>query len=503
MPAKHARETQFTLLYVEDEDVTRETVLTLLGRRFPSLTLHSATNGAQGLQMFEEIAPDLVITDIRMPVLSGIDMARQLIEAKPSLPVIVTSAHSDMNYLIDSIELGIFRYVLKPIDSQKLFAAIDSALATLRIEREHEQQQAYIRKLSQAVEQSPCSIVITDPKGAVEYVNPKFTALTGYLPEEVLGVDLGTLQKSGDETGIALTGHSEWHGELEGVRKDGSSFYESTSISAVHDEKGVVTNFVAVQEDITERIVAARQIEELNRTLAAHAEDLEIANRDLEGFSYTVSHDLRAPLTNINGYCQVILELYGQTLDQQCKDFIKIIFDETVNMNHLIRTLLEFSRITRSEMTGSPVDLSEMVSLIAANQQLREPGRRLNFRIESGITGYGDPDLLKVVLENLISNAAKYTGNVETPVIEFQQAEVDGERVYCLRDNGAGFDMTQADKLFSPFQRLHSDREFKGFGVGLATVHRIIQRHGGRIWAEAKVGEGAAFYFTLPESGEN
>jgi len=490
--------TGFTLLYVEDEEITRQTVLTLLGRRFPGLAIHGASNGAEGVELFREFSPDLVVTDIKMPAMSGIDMARRLMEQRPSLPVIVTSAHSDMQYLIESIELGISRYVLKPIDSGKLFAAIDACLNTLALERELQAQQAFVRKLSRAVQQSPSSIVITDPRGTVEYVNPKFAELSGLDEAEVRGRHLATLLPGGDEVWSAISAGNHWHGELAGLRKSGLPFYASASISPVFDEAGKLSNFVAVQEDITERVKNQREIEQLNKTLSAHAEELEIANRDLEGFSYTVSHDLRTPLTNINGYCQVILELYGSKLDEGCKEFVNIIFSETVNMNQLIKTLLEFSRVTRSEMTKSPVNLSEIATLIAASQQLAAPERRLLFAIEPEITAYGDPDLLKVVLENLISNACKYSGKREESRIEFKKSEREGEEVYQIRDNGAGFDMEQADKLFSPFQRLHSDREFKGFGVGLATVQRIVQRHGGRIWAEGEVDKGASFYFTLP-----
>lgn len=502
MAVHPAQGTGFTLLYVEDEEITRETVLTLLRRRFPGLSLHAAADGARGLGLFREIAPDLVVTDIRMPVMSGIEMTRQIMALKPGVPVIVTSAHSDMNYLIESIELGVSRYVLKPIDSAKLFAAVEGALAALRMARELQAQQDHIGKLSMAVEQCPCSIVIADPHGAIEYVNPKFTELTGFTAVEVLGTDLRSLQKDAPEIWSALAAGREWHGELEGVRKDGALFHESTSISPVFDQSGRNCHIVAVQEDITPQVKSAREIEKLNRDLSARAGDLEVANRDLEGFSYTVSHDLRAPLTNINGYCQIILELYGDTLDEQCKEFINVIYSETINMNQLIRTLLDFSRVTRSQLHSTPVDLSEMVSLVAAGQQLREPERRMKFTIAPGIRAEGDPDLLKVVLENLISNACKYSGNQEQALIEFGETRLSGERTFFVSDNGAGFDMAFADKLFSPFQRLHSDREFKGFGIGLATVQRIVQRHGGRVWAEAEVGKGATFYFTLPAMGE-
>ena len=365
MSSFQAPEPALTLLYVEDEEITRETVCTMLARRFPEITILSAPDGAQGLRLFEELAPDLVVTDIKMPVMTGIEMARRILELRGAVPVIVTSAHSDMAYLIDCIEIGISRYVMKPIDSGKLFAAVERSLAALRLERELQAQQAYIAKLSRAVEQSPSSIVITDPLGVIEYVNPKFTGLTGYSQAELLGENLRTLQATGEDVWATLAAGFEWHGELEGVKKSGARYSESTSISPVFNEQGGVTHFVAVKEDITERKESARQIELLNGTLTARAQELEVANRDLESFSYTVSHDLRTPLTNINGYCQVILELYGAGLDEQCRDFIKIILSETMVMNELIRTLLDFSRVTRSELKRGSTDLSEMAALIS------------------------------------------------------------------------------------------------------------------------------------------
>lgn len=497
-----APEPNLTLLYVEDEEITRETVCKMLARRFPELVIHSAPDGAQGLQLFKELRPDLVITDIKMPALNGIEMSRQILQLQGAVPIIVTSAHSDMTYLIESIEIGISRYVMKPIDSGKLFGAIEACLAALRLEKELRAQQEFIRKLSRAVEQSPSSIVITDTQGVIEYVNPKFTRLTGYSEPELLGLNLRALQESGQELWTTLEAGFEWHGELEGVKKDGEAYSESTSISPLFNEQGAVTHFVAVKEDITERKRSARQIELLNSSLSARAAELEIANRDLEAFSYTVSHDLRTPLTNINGYCQVILELFGSDLAPQCKEFMEIILTETVNMNDLIRTLLDFSRVTRTEIIRGEADLSNMAALIAAGLTVRHPERNIRFEIAPEVSAYGDPDLLRVVLDNLLGNACKYSGMKEEALIEFGISDSDGESSYFVRDNGAGFDMTQAGKLFNPFQRLHSERQFNGFGIGLATVQRIIQRHGGKVWAEGEVEKGATFYFTVPQQQE-
>ena len=382
MAAEPTAEAPLTLLYVEDEQVTRDAVSSLVARRFPELVIRSAENGAQGLQCFREEGADLVISDIKMPVMHGIEMARQIRALQGGTPVILTSAHGDMDYFIESIEIGISRYVMKPIDVEKLFSAIEETVARLRLERDIKAQQD--------------AIVL------------------------------------------------------------------------------------------------------LNRHLAAHAAELEIANQDLEAFSYTVSHDLRTPLTNINGYCQVILEIFGAGLDPQCKEFVEVIYSETVAMNELIKTLLDFSRLTRKELVRRSTNLSELALAAASSLMMREPQRAVSFQIAPELSADCDPDLLRVVLDNLLGNAFKYTGRKEQADIEFGVREAAGERVFFVRDNGAGFDMAQAGKLFSPFQRLHSDREFNGFGIGLATVQRVIQRHGGRVWAEGVIGEGASFYFTLP-----
>ena len=261
-----------------------------------------------------------------------------------------------------------------------------------------------------------------------------------------------------------------------------------------------MSHFVAVQEDITEATRAAAQIALLNERLCARAVELEDANRDLEAFSYTVSHDLRTPLTAINGYCQLILELFGAGLDERCKEFLGIIYSETTTMADLIRTQLDFSRLNRAGMSRARIDLSELANEAVARLKLREPRRGITFQIAPGIIGDGDPDLVRVVLDNLLDNACKYTGKKEDALIEFGEDGSAGERVFFVRDNGAGFDMALSGRLFGAFQRLHSAQEFSGFGIGLATVERIIRRHGGRVWAEGAVGNGATFHFTLPDA---
>ena len=236
---------------------------------------------------------------------------------------------------------------------------------------------------------------------------------------------------------------------------------------------------------------------QLREMLAARALELESANRELEAFNYTVAHDLRKPLTVVNGYCQAVREMCGNELDEQCSGYLREAYDGTLRMNQLIDTLLDFSRLAHVELHRESFDISAMVHGIAAELQLAEPARRVSFRIAEGIPVNGDVGLIRVVMENILGNAWKYTGAREESVIEFGMAEFDGEPAYFVRDNGPGFVMADAEKLFIPFQRLPGSGEFMGHGIGLATVERIIRRHGGRIWAEGEPEKGATFYFTV------
>jgi signal transduction histidine kinase len=223
----------------------------------------------------------------------------------------------------------------------------------------------------------------------------------------------------------------------------------------------------------------------------------DAANRELEAFSYSVSHDLRAPLRAIDGFSLALLNNYQNLLDERGGDYLRRVRSATQRMAQLIDDLLKLSRLTRGGMNIAPVDLSGMAREVAAELQKANPGRRVSFRIAAGLTAECDGHLLKVVFDNLLGNAWKFTGQKDEATIEFAATEVDGETAYFVRDDGAGFDMAYSDKLFATFQRLHLEKEFPGTGIGLSLVQRIIRRHGGNVWAEGEVGRGATFYFTL------
>jgi PAS domain S-box-containing protein len=242
--------------------------------------------------------------------------------------------------------------------------------------------------------------------------------------------------------------------------------------------------------DVTER----HRGEEALRHYAA---ELESANAELDSFAYSVSHDLRAPLRSIDGFSQALLEDNAGQLNDEGHGHIARIRAATKRMGRLIDDLLALARVTRAELERVRVDLSTVAHEIAGDLRSRDPERDVSFTIAPGVAANGDPHLLRIVLENLLGNAWKYTGKRAGAHIEFGTAPYNGAAAYFIRDNGAGFDMAYADKLFGAFQRLHTEAEFQGSGIGLATVQRIIHRHGGKVWAEARVGHGATFYFTL------
>ena len=252
--------------------------------------------------------------------------------------------------------------------------------------------------------------------------------------------------------------------------------------------------------DISERKRMEAKLEGLHAALTAHAAELETANIELEAFNFSVSHDLRRPLGNINGYCQMIQMGCDGKLDEQCSGYVHNIYEATLTMADLIETLLNFSRILRTRMHCETFDLGQLAQSVVSSLVMEQPECRAEFRIKDGIKVSGDPHLLEIVLNNLIGNAWKYSGNREGTIIEVGVTEREGISACFVRDNGPGFDMAEAGQLFAPFQRL-SGTEVEGHGIGLAMVERIIRRHSGRVWAESEPGKGATFYFTLPADG--
>jgi signal transduction histidine kinase len=253
--------------------------------------------------------------------------------------------------------------------------------------------------------------------------------------------------------------------------------------------------------DVTDRKQAELDVlrvnAELEQRVRQRTTQLEAANRELEAFAYSVSHDLRAPLRGIDGWSLALLEDYGGSLDDAGRQYLNRVRSETQRMGHLIDDMLQLSRVSRGEMKADPVDLASLANGITAKLQDAQPERSMEFVIEPHLVASGDGRLLDIALTNLLSNAVKFTGTRNKALIEFGRIEKEGEMAFYVRDNGVGFDMAHTGNLFGAFQRLHKVSEFPGSGIGLATVQRVVRRHGGRVWAEAFLDRGATFWFTL------
>lgn len=351
---------------------------------------------------------------------------------------------------------------------------------------------------------APDALVLIDRRGRILFINSQTERLFGYPREELVGQSMEVLVP--DRFRAVHPGHRaaffsdpKVRGmgtglDLWGLCKDGSERPIEISLSPIETESGLVV--LSAIRDVTDRHRA-------QKALTIAKERAEAASRELEAFSYSVAHDLRAPLRSIDGFSLALLEDYADRLDETGRDYLERVRGGAQRMAQLIDSLLLLARLTQSKLEKSEVNLSALVRASLRRLEESAPGRQVEIRIAENLRDRGDARLLSVLFDNLLGNAWKFTSRTENARIEFGREELDGRSHYFIRDNGAGFDMSYANKLFGVFQRLHSTNQFEGIGIGLATVQRIVHRHGGSIHARGEVGRGAVFYFTLGENEES
>jgi PAS domain S-box-containing protein len=388
-------------------------------------------------------------------------------------------------------------------DERKLFTVI------LRDISERKRAEEALKEQARILDLAP--VLIRDLNGRILFWNTGAQQMYGWSAEEALekfthGLFKTEFPRPEEEIKARLLARGHWEGELIHTTKDGRRLVIDSHWVLHRDEHDKPRAILEVNTDITERKQAEREIrrlnEELEQRVANRTAQLQTANKELEAFSYSVSHDLRAPLRHIDGFSQALLEDYADQLDEVARSYLKQVRGATQEMARLIDDLLQLARVSRGELRREEVNLSEQARSVVEELKKANLERNVTITIGDGLKTRGDRRLLRVVLTNLLGNAWKFTSNREEAEVSFGQARQNGESTFFVRDNGAGFDMTYAKKLFGAFQRLHTADEFEGTGIGLATVQRIVSRHGGRVWAESKVNEGATFYFTLPNSRE-
>ena len=351
------------------------------------------------------------------------------------------------------------------------------------------------------------AIFVRDPGGYITYWNAGAEHTYGFTRAEAVGqISHHLLRTKFPEPlpGIEATAdqHGRWDGELTHRCADGRTIIVESRWAAQRGPGGSLLGFLEINRDITARKDAEREIRALNATLEQRVQQrtvhLEQANKHLAAFTYSAAHDLRTPLRGISGFAEALIEEYGDQLDDTGRGYTRRIQAASEQMAAALDAQLNLSRVSRAEMNLQDVDLSAEVTAICGQLRARDPGRQLQVTVEDGVRATADRLLIRTVLEQLLGNAWKFTGGRDEAIIEFATTPVDDAALCCyVRDNGAGFDPAYTHKLFQPFQRLHDTSEFPGTGIGLAMIQRIIDRHGGRTWAEGAVGHGATIYFTL------
>ncbi len=509
-----------TILIVDDEIQNCKLLDTLL--RHEGYLAISVCSGVEALNSVAQSAPDLILLDVMMPGMDGYQVA-SLLKANPAtshIPIIMLTALIDRSARIAALEAGAEEFLTKPVDRAELNLRVRNLLRLKEysdflqnhsriLEQEVQARTLELQNFRTAMDAVADAIFLVD-RLTLRFVDLNSTAckMLGYTPAELFALcptDIreGTSREQLQAWYDAVIDGRSSQGliEIKLRRKDGSEVQAELHRQALRS--GADWIIVDVVRDITERKRAQQEILRLNAGLEERVQQrtaqLQEANQELETFSYSVSHDLRSPLTLISSFASLIgKDVKSGVVTERSHHYLARIHAAVLQMVSLIDALLALAQVSRTSLRWNRVDLSAMAQNLLNGYREAEPDRVAQFDIQAGLMVQGDQRLLRQVLENLLANAWKFSRRqAQTRIALRCDSGPDGALVYAVQDNGVGFDMAYSDKLFEAFQRLHSASEFPGTGVGLATVQRIIKRHGGRIWAESAPDQGATFYFTL------
>jgi two-component system, NtrC family, sensor kinase len=531
-----------TVLVVDDSVTFREQLRAALVTA--GYQVVTAATGEEGLRLAADVRPGAVLVDGVLPGIDGATVVRRLRldAALRRTPCLLLTASEDPGAELRALDSGADDFARKEEDvgvilarlaavmrgagSRSVLEATSSGLGPKRV-LAVDDSLTYLEELAAQLRREGYDVVLArSGEEALE--------LLGAQRVDCILLDLLMPGLSGQETCRRIKGCAAWRDTplvmltaleereamIEGINSGADDYVPKSSDFEVlkarvrgqlrrkqfEDESRHIQQALLRKEMEAAEARAARELAETRAALLGDLvkknAQLAEANAELESFSYSVSHDLRAPLRAIDGFSQALLEDFGEQLGDKGQGHLRRVRTAAQRMAQLIDDLLKLSRVTRTELRDDNIDLSALAGAAAADLERADPDRKVDLRVEAGLAARGDTALLRIVLDNLLGNAWKYTARTPDARIEFGATPADGAPAFFVRDNGAGFDMTRAGRLFTPFCRLHAECDFPGTGIGLATVRRIVQRHGGRVWAEAAPGAGATFHFTLPAPGD-
>lgn len=538
------------VLVIEDEIIQQEILADCL--ELEEMIPICCHTGQEALKTCQNQLINVAILDLHLPDMEGLQLVKALKKQNPDIKIIINTGYATLETAMAAINEDVFAYVKKMGNVEELLGHVHRAFhthlakysetlevvvqqrtadllktnQTLRDEIKHRKQVEESLRTSEArfrkiFEESPLGMVMGDDESRIIKANAMFSQMSGYTEQELSSMTFIEMTYPDDLDENLKTREQLFEGKIlrsqfekRYIKKNGEIFWANVTASTIRDDEGNPLYALAMIEDMTEKKRIQQQIKALNEELEQRVIDrtaqLQVANHELEAFSYSVSHDLRAPLRHINGFIELLLSHQGHQLDEKSLRYAHIVANSAKEMGQLIDDLLTFSRTSRLEMETRSVGLNKLISDVQENLTRLLKDRKITWKIDSLPRVRADLRLMRIVFDNLLSNAIKYTAScadaqIEIGVLPYDKNSVkpNSTATFFVRDNGVGFEQEYSHKLFEVFQRLHTSDEFEGTGIGLAIVQRIIHRHGGKIWAEGIPNQGATLYFTLTLALDN